>query len=278
VSRKRKKSATTQASRQETQVIISEQARKETSLSAHKAWFASFTQAVVQIEQDLENDAAWDAVEKVLIEGKKCDFLIKSIVCPNDSNSTAEYEYTPLHYAAARGILSLVRNLVIDKQVSVDIQTQNKKNTPLHLASSRGYLDIVECLIKYGADLNLPDSKGGSALHYAAAGKKGEMNRDVIEYLVAGGADFKKKVPSSGTSMLDVAVMSGNTPVIEYWEDNYKNDLDVTVDVMTQEALALAKYRFKKYSQERGIQKEIIKILKGIMKTRQAKKQGCNAD
>jgi hypothetical protein len=44
------------------------------------------------------------------------------------------------------------------------------------------------------------DAEGSSALHYATAGRQGENNRDVIEYL-ANGADFKK-LTNTSTSLL----------------------------------------------------------------------------
>ena len=76
--------------------------------------------------------------------------------------------------------------------------------------------------------------------------------------------------------MLDIAVMVGNIPVIEYWEDVYRNNPDPGVDVMTKEALCYAKYRFKKHPKERSFQKDIIKILKGVIQYRQEKKKAGN--
>ncbi len=242
----------------------------------HKSWFTSFTQAVTQIEQDLENEEAWDAMEEVLTEGKKHDFLERSIVSPNDSNPTTEYEYTPLHYAASRGILSLVKELVSCEKVPINIQTQNKKSTPLHLASSRGHLEVVEYLAENGADLNCVDYQENSALHYAAAGNYGEMARDIVHYLVGKGADFKKTTDPNIT-MLDMAVMVGSIPIVEYWEDNYENDPDPDIDKLTKKALGLAQYRYKNFPKERVVQKMIVRILKKIMRVRQAKKQEGNA-
>ena len=135
-------------------------------------------------------------MEDLLYEGKHNDFLRASVMCPNDINPITDYEYTPLHYAASIGLLTLVKELVTYECVPVDIQTQENRHTPLHLASSRGHLDVVQFLIAQGADLHLIDSEGGGALHYAAAGRQGVRNRDVIEYLVARGADIKKNYRS----------------------------------------------------------------------------------
>jgi ankyrin repeat protein len=102
-----------------------------------------------------------------------------------------------LHYAAAKGLLELVKELVERRNVSVNIQTYNNKSTPLHLAASRGHLDVVEFLVNQGANPNITDGEGGSALHYAAAGRRGEMNRDVIEYLAGKSAALKESLKKS---------------------------------------------------------------------------------
>ncbi len=57
------------------------------------------------------------------------------------------------------------------------------------------------------------DAEGSSALHYATAGRQGENNRDVIEYL-ANGADFKK-LTNTSTSLLGLAGFASNVAVVE---------------------------------------------------------------
>jgi hypothetical protein len=272
----RKRPATTQVGKQDEKLPATKHVEKETQSSSHKDWFASFTQIVAQIEEDLRDETAWDNMDKILDDGAKLNFLTASITCPNDSNPATTYEYTPLHYAAAKGDLAIVKELVEQRSISVDIRTQEDNSTPLHLAASRGHLDVVEFLVTQGANPNITDSEGGSALHYAAAGRKGEMNRDVIEYLVAKGADFKKTM-NPNTSMLDMAVFAGNIPVIEYWEDNYANSLDSDIDVLTKEALILAKHRLRQYPKERSIQDAIIRCLKNLLEVRRNKNKGTHA-
>jgi len=256
----KKRAAPPLTNNQGVQLKASKQTKAEASSPSHKAWFASFTQAVEIIEQDLENEEAWDAMEGVLDEGKKHDFLTASITCPNDSNPTTEYEYTPLHYAASKGILPLVKELVEGRGISVDIQTEESRNAPLHLASSRGHLDVVRFLAAQGADLKLTDRGGGTALHYAAAGRQGEMNRDIVEYLVGQNVSFLV-LARNNSSPLSSAVFTGNVSIIEYWEDNYVNNLDPRVDELTQRALKIAKYRKNHISSERGVQTDIVRIL-----------------
>jgi len=49
----------------------------------------------------------------------------------------------------------LVKELVEQQNVSVDIQTQDNKGTPLYLASSRGHLDVVQFLVDRGGKPDL---------------------------------------------------------------------------------------------------------------------------
>ena len=56
--------------------------------------------------------------------------------------------------------------------------------------SEKGLTDIVEAISKFGADLNFQDSKGLTALMYAARKNKAE----VCELLIKYGADPTLKV------------------------------------------------------------------------------------
>jgi hypothetical protein len=237
---------------------VFEQKKKAPALS-HEAWFQAFVEATKLIEQDTSNEAAWERMNLLLDQGAEHTFLNLSITYPNDSNPTTPYEYTPLHYAAARGLLALVRKMIEHYEVPVGIQTCVNKNTPLHLAASRGQLDVVMFLVCQGADPNDTDGEGGSALHYAAAGRCGETSRDVVEYLAASGAVLRKSSRIEN-SLLALAVFSGNVPVVEYWVDTFSSDSDAEMDKITEARRAL---KISKRMREEGHreQEPIIRML-----------------
>lgn len=232
---------------------------KEAPYLSHEAWFQAFVEAIKFIERDTTNEVAWQRMDLVLDQGAEHAFLSLSITYPNDSNPTTPYEYTPLHYAAARGLVALVRKMIEHYKVPVAVQTRVNKNTPLHLAASRGQLDVVMFLVCQGADPNDTDGEGGSALHYAAAGRCGETSRDVVEYLAASGAVLRESSRVED-SLLALAVFSGNVPVVEYWVDTFSSDSDAKVDKITEarRALKIAKRMREEGNRE---QEPIIRML-----------------
>ena len=70
----------------------------------------------------------------------------------------------------------------------------------MHYATGRNYKEIVELLIAKGADVNVKDKFGGTPLHDAAhRGRK-----EIAELLIDNGADLN--VESYGETPLDTAI------------------------------------------------------------------------
>lgn len=80
---------------------------------------------------------------------------------------------TPLHHAAAKGQLAVVK-LLIDNKADVNAQ-KNDGVTPLHVAAALGYKDIVVALLDAKADACAVDKKGRTPLSIAKAGGKTEI-------------------------------------------------------------------------------------------------------
>lgn len=238
----KKRPATAQLNKIEEQQAITKQAKIEASSPSHQKWFASFTQTAAQIEEDQENETAWDDMEKILDEGAKLNFLTASITCTNDSNLViTTYEYTPVHYAAVRGLLELVKELIEKRSVDANLQTSEKKNTPLHMAAAGGQLDVVAYLIKEkNVEISKIDCQGASALHYAAAGKYGENNKDVTEYIVGIKEEEIMKCTNDNLSVLELAVHAGNVSVVKYCVAKFANRNNDAVKKHMKKALKMA--------------------------------------
>ena len=83
--------------------------------------------------------------------------------------------------------------------------------TPLHIAAAYGLLDVARCLVESRADVNARDKLGNPPLHYCAYGG----SRAVAELLVSRGAEVKVR-NAAGTSPLRQAVFMGRTDVAEF--------------------------------------------------------------
>ena len=63
-------------------------------------------------------------------------------------------------------------------------------HTPLHDAVSRGHKEVIELLIAKGADVNAKDSTFGRTLLHIAAR---EGHKEIVELLLAKGVDVNAK-------------------------------------------------------------------------------------
>jgi len=77
---------------------------------------------------------------------------------------------------------------------------------PLHKASEHGHLDVVEALLGLGADAQLTNQLGWSALHYACFSG---ANLDVVAALLRRGLDVNSKT-ETGYTPLHMCAVKGN--------------------------------------------------------------------
>lgn len=84
-----------------------------------------------------------------------------------DVNKTG---WTPLHYAATGGHLDIVR-LLLEAHAYIDAASPNG-STPLMMAAMYGNADTVQLLLDEGADPNLRNQLGLSALDFAQKGER----------------------------------------------------------------------------------------------------------
>lgn len=146
-------------------------------------------------------------------------------------NVADDLQWTPLHYAVHEGHASIVALLLAE---GADPNAKDLDAwTPLHLASREGQVAIAELLVTNGADTNsmaaeVPTGRLTAQLSYPdkelvvhaaydwtslfAAITSGHQN--VVEFLLANGADVNAK-RSSGETVLLFAVSQGNTGLVE---------------------------------------------------------------
>lgn len=109
---------------------------------------------------------------------------------PSQDNTFAN-RVTQTLEAACLGDKETIQTLIEQDTRLVNIQSKKVQTTPLHLAAHRGYLDIVKLLIDAGADVNAQEGNysKSTTLHWAAK----EGNLKVVKLLVESGAKLDVK-------------------------------------------------------------------------------------
>eukprot|EP01147_Barroeca_monosierra_P006373 gene6373-7487_t len=81
---------------------------------------------------------------------------------------------TALHRAVSNQNLDALNVLCQDKE-ALDVADSQNHQTPLHLACQSGDLHSAKILLEAGAAVNIPDTAGRLALHYAATSNSSEI-------------------------------------------------------------------------------------------------------
>lgn len=99
---------------------------------------------------------------------------------------------TAIHEAARVGNLDALKLMVKVPGMKrvVTSRDTNQRCTPLHLACDGGHLDVVRYLTKTNGGINKRDSKGRTALHYAAK----EGRTDILAVLLDNGAKIETRL------------------------------------------------------------------------------------
>jgi ankyrin repeat protein len=86
--------------------------------------------------------------------------------------------WTPLHYAASGGHVSVIEFL-LENSAYIDAESPNG-STPLMMAAMYGSPESVKVLIQAGADLNIKNQLGLTALDFAVRGNR-QNAKELIE-------------------------------------------------------------------------------------------------
>ncbi len=132
-----------------------------------------------------------------------------------DVNTTSNRGRHPLGDAAQRGHEDVVK-LLIASGANVNLHAQGR-GSALHAAAQRGRSTILDLLIANGADVNL-NARAGTPLHLAARGRAqvdDEKCAEMVEKLLAKGADVNAKNPQAGRTPLHIAARRGRRKAAE---------------------------------------------------------------
>ena len=163
---------------------------------------------------DSKVEDAWKAVQYDRVQD--LDALISSVVSPNASTySQTNHIHTLLMCAAAHGSVECAK-LLLDKGANV-----NLKNfagfTALHWAAYTGRTETLELLVSKGADIESRTEDGKTPLHIAAYRGHLEFIEEFLK--VKSGEDQKVDINSvacNGWNALHFAVISNQYPVAKY--------------------------------------------------------------
>ncbi|WP_371219232.1 ankyrin repeat domain-containing protein [Orientia tsutsugamushi] len=178
-----------------------------------------------------------------------------------DVNIKNQYGSTPLHAAVYHKHINIA-TLLLKKGADVNIKNQYGY-TPLHLASQRipSYYDVDVCvpddgsapfvideeyytstnklklLLDNGANVNLMDNDGYTALHYASA--RGRI--DVVEFLLNNNADINI---TGKNTVVHSAAKNGHKDMVQFWLDRYPNMINLQDNDGYTALHLVAKHRF----------------------------------
>jgi ankyrin repeat protein len=128
--------------------------------------------------------------------------LVKQLV-ENDADVNKP-GWTPLHYAASTGQLSVIEFL-LENSAYIDAESPNG-STPLMLAAMYGSPEAVKVLIQAGADLNTKNQLGLTALDFAVRG-----NRQNAKELIETG--LQRQAARTGKALAPLAAPTEIAPI-----------------------------------------------------------------
>jgi ankyrin repeat protein/L-ascorbate metabolism protein UlaG (beta-lactamase superfamily) len=114
-----------------------------------------------------------------------------------------------IHKAAEEGNLVEVKRLLSETPNRLD-EKDERGSTPLLIATLNGKKEVVEYLVAQGADIKAVNMRGNTALHLAAYGG----SPDLVEYFLAKGFDVNSK-SLTGLTPLIYSIMAERPEVVK---------------------------------------------------------------
>uniref|UniRef100_A0A914VF90 Uncharacterized protein n=1 Tax=Plectus sambesii TaxID=2011161 RepID=A0A914VF90_9BILA len=169
-----------------------------------------------------------------------------------------------LHCAAAMGHTEVVKTLIA-KGTPVDIKTK-ENYTALHVAVQSGKADVVETLLGHGADVHVQGGPLGETALHIASGLTGPDARACAEMLLKSGAEAN--VPqSNGETALHIAARFGRPDMIRLLLSEEANPMatsetgETTLHVAAKNCNFEAAQIIIKYVEEHGGQAAVKRLV-----------------
>jgi ankyrin repeat protein len=179
-----------------------------------------------------------EVLVKRLLETKESKAELKEKIGIN--KKTEPSEWTALTWAAAKGNADIVKLLLEDGEVDINLEG-NSGLTPLEFAGENGYLAVVEHLLLHAEkfEVNLKDENGPSELFIAIRYGDGDGIEAIVRAMIENGQGDIDSRNLAGRTPLALAAMYGKESIVRTFLDTGKVDVD-SRDENGQTALALA--------------------------------------
>jgi len=178
-------------------------------------------------------------IEKLPVTNEKIFNLIKTgninelKEVLKDSNHNLNHEIyedkIPIHIAVENNKIEIVKYLIEEKKVNINIREIYNRRTPLHIASQRGFLDIVKYLIEKGANINIVDVLYETACQLSIKHKHVDVAKYFIEYFKTN--NINNRAGFNGDYYIHTAVSQNSIEIVKllienkicnvYMENNY---------------------------------------------------------
>ena len=150
--------------------------------------------------------------------------LLTGILCFVISILSSITYAAPIHDAAAKGDLRQITKLINSNPALIDAADKDNA-TPLHYAAAKGSIPVIKFLIDHKANINARKKDGTTPLHVAA----GVNNLNAVKILVSSKADTSA-TDNRGRTPFAIAKERGYEAVATYLEEHKKLPVVWTVD------------------------------------------------
>ena len=140
-------------------------------------------------------------------------------------NSQNDAGVTALHAACERGIIAMVKELLLTEGIEIN-KKDEQKNTPMHTACVSGEKDVVFTLIEAGANVMEKNNDEMTPLHVAVVERKLEIVKMILDMRAGDKEDLLQAIEKDGNSPFLLAVKTGDEEMVKFFLDNGANVAD----------------------------------------------------